>query len=98
MPGDAAGVAISNGDRRLAVTTLAWIDRCAFRPEYRAADRNSANNAEITSGDGPAASAARKQIVNDVATLRHGGEMKSYIDLLFLTLIVVLCISKIVTN
>src|SRR5258706_11232575 len=48
MPGDAAGVAISNGDRRLAVTTLAWIDRCAFRPEYRAADRNSANNAEIT--------------------------------------------------
>src|SRR5712671_7545466 len=46
--GDAAGVAISNGDRRLAVTTLAWIDRCAFRPEYRAADRNSANNAEIT--------------------------------------------------
>jgi hypothetical protein len=49
-------------------------------------------------GDGPAASAARKQIVNDVATLRHGGEMKSYIDLLFLTLIVVLCISKIVTN
>jgi hypothetical protein len=49
-------------------------------------------------GDGPAASAARKQIVNDVATLRHGGEMKSYIDLLLLTLIVVLCISKIVTN
>jgi hypothetical protein len=49
-------------------------------------------------GDGPAASAARKQIVNDVATMRHGGEMKSYIDLLFLTLIVVLCISKIVTN
>ena len=48
-------------------------------------------------GDGPAASAARKQIVNDVATLRHSGE-KSYIDLLFLTLIVVLCISKIVTN
>jgi hypothetical protein len=47
--------------------------------------------------DGPAASAARKQIVNDVATLRHSGE-KSYIDLLFLTLIVVLCISKIVTN
>jgi hypothetical protein len=35
-------------------------------------------------GDGPAASAARRQIVNDVATLRHGGEMKSYIDLLFL--------------
>jgi hypothetical protein len=37
-------------------------------------------------------------IVNDVTMLRHGGEMKSYIDLLFLTLIVVLCISKTVTN
>src|SRR2546430_17560745 len=49
-------------------------------------------------GDGPAASAARKQIVNDVATLRHGGEMKSNIDLLFLTLIVGLCISKICSN
>jgi hypothetical protein len=44
------------------------------------------------------AATARKQIVNDVATLRHAGEMKSYIDLLLLTLIVVLCISKIVTN
>ena len=49
-------------------------------------------------GEGPAAVASRRQIVNDVATLRHGGEMKSYIDLLFLTLIVVLCISRIVTN
>ena len=49
-------------------------------------------------GDGPAAAAARKQIVNDVATLRQAGEMKSYIDLLFLTLVVVLCVAKIVTN
>ena len=30
-------------------------------------------------GDGPAASAARKQINNDVGTLRHAGEMKAYI-------------------
>ena len=49
-------------------------------------------------GDGPAAAAARKQIVNDVATLRQAGEMKSYIDLLFLTLVVVLCVAKIVTK
>ena len=49
-------------------------------------------------GDGPAASAARKQIINDVGTLRHAGEMKAYIDLLFLALVVVLCVSKIVTN
>jgi hypothetical protein len=48
-------------------------------------------------GDGPAAAASRKQIVNDVGTLRRDGEMKSYIDLLFLALVIVLCISKIVT-
>ena len=49
-------------------------------------------------GDGPAASAARKQTVGDVAELRRAGEMKSYIDLLFLTLVVLLCISRIVTD
>jgi len=49
-------------------------------------------------GDGPAASASRKQIVNDVASLRRDGEMKSYIDLLFLALVILLCISKLVTD
>ena len=49
-------------------------------------------------GDGPSAATARKQIVNEVAGLRHAGEMKSYIDLLFLALIVLLCVSKIVTD
>lgn len=49
-------------------------------------------------GDGPAASAARRQVVTDVATLRQAGEMKAYIDLLFLVLVILLCISKIVTN
>ncbi len=49
-------------------------------------------------GDGPSAAAARKQIVNEVAGLRHAGEMKSYIDLLFLALIVLLCVAKIVTD
>jgi hypothetical protein len=49
-------------------------------------------------GDGPAASAARKQVIGDVASLRRDGEMKSYIDLLFLALVVLLCISKIVTD
>jgi hypothetical protein len=43
-------------------------------------------------------SASRRQIVNDVSELRRSGEMKSYIDLLFLTLIVLLCLSKIVTG
>jgi hypothetical protein len=49
-------------------------------------------------GEGPAANAARKQIVNDVSGLRRDGEMKAYIDLLFLALVVLLCISKIVTD
>ena len=48
--------------------------------------------------DGPAAAAARKQIVSEVGTLRRDGEMKSYIDLFFLALIVLLCVSKIVTD
>jgi hypothetical protein len=49
-------------------------------------------------GEGPNAAASRKQIVGDVAELRHDGEMKSYIDLLFLALVILLCIAKIVTN
>ena len=49
-------------------------------------------------GEGPAAIAARKHIVGDVSNLRRDGEMKSYIDLLFLALVVLLCIAKIVTD
>jgi hypothetical protein len=49
-------------------------------------------------GDGPAASAQRKQTIAEVGGLRHAGEMKAYIDLLFLALIVLLCVSKIVTE
>ena len=49
-------------------------------------------------GEGPAADAARKKIVNEVGSLRRDGEMKSYIDLLFLALVLLLCISKIVTD
>jgi hypothetical protein len=47
---------------------------------------------------GPGDAVARKMIVNEVGDLRRRGEMMSYIDLLFLTLIILLCISKIVTN
>jgi hypothetical protein len=49
-------------------------------------------------GEGPAAIAARKHIVGDVSNLRRDGEMKSYIDLLFLALVMLLCIAKIVTD
>jgi hypothetical protein len=49
-------------------------------------------------GDSPAASSQRKQIVSDVSVLRRGGELNTYMDLLFLAMIVLLCVSKIVTN
>ena len=45
-----------------------------------------------------AAAASRKQIVTEVGGLRHAGEVKAYIDLLFLALVILLCIAKIVTN
>ena len=49
-------------------------------------------------GEGPSSASARKQIVTEVSALRHAGEIKSYIDLLFLALVILLCIAKIVTN
>src|SRR5882724_1543472 len=48
--------------------------------------------------EGPNSASARKQIVSEVSGLRHAGEVKSYIDLLFLALVILLCIAKIVTN
>jgi hypothetical protein len=50
------------------------------------------------SGEGHSAASQRKLVVNEVSRLRHTGEMNAYIDLLFLALIVLLCVSKIVTN
>jgi hypothetical protein len=49
-------------------------------------------------GEGPSASASRKQIVGDVTALRRIGEISAYIDLLFLAMVVLLCVSKIVTD
>jgi hypothetical protein len=49
-------------------------------------------------GEGPAASSQRRQVVSDVAGLRRAGEMNAYIDLLFLALIVLLCVKKIVSD
>ena len=44
------------------------------------------------------AAAARRHVVGDVATLRRDGEIKSYVDLFFLAMVVLLSIAKIVTN
>jgi hypothetical protein len=52
----------------------------------------------LAAQEGPNSAAARKQIVSSVSVLRHAGEIKSYIDLLFLALVILLCIAKIVTN
>src|SRR5215468_1735014 len=48
--------------------------------------------------EGPNASASRKQIVGEVTELRHAGEIKAYIDLMFLALVILLCVAKIVTS
>ena len=52
----------------------------------------------VAAAEGPSSAAARKQIVTEVGALRHAGEIKSYIDLLFLALVILLCVAKIVTN
>jgi hypothetical protein len=49
-------------------------------------------------GEGPNSTTARKQVIADVSGLRHAGEMKSYIDLLFLALVILLCFTKILSN
>jgi len=45
--------------------------------------------------DGSGGTNARKQVVADVARLRRDGELKSYMDLFFLALIVLLCVAAI---
>ena len=52
----------------------------------------------VLAGEGPNASATRKKVLNDVISLRHAGEIKSYVDLFFLSLVMVLCIAKIVAD
>jgi hypothetical protein len=47
---------------------------------------------------GLADSNTRKLLITEVGDLRRAGEMMSYIDLLFLSLIVLLCVAKIVTE
>jgi hypothetical protein len=43
-------------------------------------------------------SSVRKQMVAEVSVLRRDGEVKAYIDLFFLAVVVLVCVSKIVTN
>ena len=49
-------------------------------------------------GEGPNSTSVRKQVITEVSGLRHAGEMKSYIDLLFLALVILLCFTKMLSN
>ncbi|MBR0716103.1 hypothetical protein [Bradyrhizobium liaoningense] len=48
--------------------------------------------------DGSGGTNVRKQVVTDVAKLRRDGELKAYMDLFFMALIVLLCVAKILTR
>jgi hypothetical protein len=48
--------------------------------------------------EGGANSPLRKQTINDVSGPRRDNEIKAYMDLFFLALVVLLCVAKIVTN
>lgn len=45
--------------------------------------------------DGTGGTVGRKQVVADVSRMRREGELKSYMDLFFLALIVLLCVANI---
>src|SRR6202012_1434112 len=49
-------------------------------------------------GEGPASAATRNKVVGEVTVLRRDGEIKSYVDLLFIAMVMLLCVSKIVTD
>ena len=49
-------------------------------------------------GEGPNSTSTRKQVITDVTALRHSGEIKAYIDLMFLAIVILLCVAKVVTN
>ena len=72
-----------------------------YRPAQKEARPDLGGEARRLSAmtaDGPSASAQRKHVISEVSGLRHAGEIKAYIDLLFLALVVLLCVSKIVTD
>jgi hypothetical protein len=49
-------------------------------------------------GGGPNSTSTRRQVITDVSALRQAGEIKAYIDILFLAIVILLCVAKIVAN
>ena len=49
-------------------------------------------------GEGPNSTSTRKQVITEVSALRQAGEIKAYIDILFLAIVILLCVAKIVND
>lgn len=67
---------------------------------YQRIERLEVDSRKLSSliTDGGAISPLRKQTIQDVSVLRRDNELKAYMDLFFLALVVLLCVSKIMTD
>jgi hypothetical protein len=65
---------------------------------FQRIERLEVETRRLAAATGDGGNSQRKLVVSEVSDLRHAGEMKSYIDLLFLALIVLLCVSKLVAE
>ena len=62
---------------------------------FQKIERLEAEARRLQSLTGQGAATPRKQIIAEVGQLRRDGELKSYMDLFFLALIVLLCVAAI---
>jgi hypothetical protein len=77
-----------------AMHVVATLRQFSFFQKIERLESEARSMAAATSPDGQ----VRKPIIREVGKMRHEGELKSYIDLLFLGLVALLCVSKIVTS
>jgi len=77
-----------------AMRVVTTLRQFSFFQKIERLETEARSLAAASSPDGQ----ARKPILREVATLRHEGELKAYMDLLFLGLIALLCVSRIVSN
>jgi hypothetical protein len=77
-----------------AMHVVATLRQFNFFQKIERLEAEARNMAVTASPDGQ----VRKPIIREVGKMRHEGELKSYIDLLFLGLVALLCVSKIVTS
>lgn len=77
-----------------AMHVVATLRQFNFFQKIERLEAEARTLAAATSPDGQ----ARKPIIREVGRLRHEGELKAYIDLLFLGLTALLCVSRIVSG